>query len=100
MVVGRRHRDGTRPVTGSHNPQAVRFSYINSYRKFGSTSLRDSSASLYLRAKSSTAEMILLACPPVAPTEILIECRMGSARSVDGGLLSGIDGCGFRLLIV
>ncbi|KAL6004245.1 hypothetical protein ACLOJK_004792 [Asimina triloba] len=25
---------------------------------------------------------------------------MGSARSVDGGLLSGIDGCGFGLLIV
>ncbi|KAL5986988.1 Protein disulfide-isomerase 2-3 [Asimina triloba] len=29
-VVGRRHRDGTRPATGSHNPQAVRSSYINS----------------------------------------------------------------------
>ncbi|KAL5984960.1 hypothetical protein ACLOJK_038797 [Asimina triloba] len=27
-VAGRRHRDGARPATGSHNPQAVRFSYI------------------------------------------------------------------------
>ncbi|KAL5987527.1 hypothetical protein ACLOJK_035275 [Asimina triloba] len=37
-VAGRRHRDGARPATGSHNPQAVGLSYIKSYRKFGSTS--------------------------------------------------------------
>ncbi|KAL5985081.1 hypothetical protein ACLOJK_036317, partial [Asimina triloba] len=28
-VAGRWHRDGTRPATGSHNPQAVRLSYLN-----------------------------------------------------------------------
>ncbi|KAL5986701.1 hypothetical protein ACLOJK_015034, partial [Asimina triloba] len=28
-VAGRRHRDGARPATGSHNPQAVRSSYLN-----------------------------------------------------------------------
>ncbi|KAL5994283.1 hypothetical protein ACLOJK_035155, partial [Asimina triloba] len=28
-VAGRRRRDGIHPATGSHNPQAVRSSYIN-----------------------------------------------------------------------
>ncbi|KAL6000272.1 hypothetical protein ACLOJK_023967 [Asimina triloba] len=37
-VAGRRHQDGTRPTTGSHNAQTVRLSYTNSYKKFGSTS--------------------------------------------------------------
>ncbi|KAL5994055.1 hypothetical protein ACLOJK_034926, partial [Asimina triloba] len=33
-VAGRRHRDGARPATGSHNPQAVQSTYINFYQKF------------------------------------------------------------------
>ncbi|KAL5993946.1 hypothetical protein ACLOJK_038303, partial [Asimina triloba] len=37
-VAGCRHRDGARPATESHNPQAVRSTYINFYQKFGSTS--------------------------------------------------------------
>ncbi|KAL6002378.1 hypothetical protein ACLOJK_034310, partial [Asimina triloba] len=37
-LTGCRHRDGARPAMGSHNPQAVRLSYTNSYQKFSSTS--------------------------------------------------------------
>ncbi|KAL6001026.1 hypothetical protein ACLOJK_006753 [Asimina triloba] len=50
-VAGRRHRDGARPATGSHNPQAVRFSYTNLYRKFGSTSPSSSILHHYLKFK-------------------------------------------------
>ncbi|KAL6004265.1 hypothetical protein ACLOJK_004812 [Asimina triloba] len=30
-VASRRHQDGTRPATRSHNPQAVQSTYTNSY---------------------------------------------------------------------